>query len=123
MPLRTRIFVDFWNLQLNTYEQVGRDYKLDWKKLSPFLVAEAEKLLGTALHFEGTNVYLSYHPNTSQGKKLRNWAINTLDRFPGIRVIAKERKAKGPPTCPNCHQLIEDCPHCGANYPHSREGN
>lgn len=27
-------------------------------------------------------------------------------------MIAKERKAKTPPTCPTCHQLITICPHC-----------
>ncbi len=36
-----------------------------------------------------------------------------LDRFPGIRVVSKERKDKMPPRCPHCHQLIEYCPHCG----------
>jgi uncharacterized LabA/DUF88 family protein len=112
MSLRTRIFIDFWNLQLTINEQSEQDYKLDWKKLSPLLIDEAQKLLGTPLHFEGTNVYLSY-ANTPRDKKLRNWANNTLDRFPGIRVVAKERKAKGPPTCPNCHKQITDCPYCG----------
>ncbi len=113
MSSRTRIFVDFWNLQLNISDKVGRNYRLDWKKLSPLLISEAEKLLKTPLHFEGTHVYLSYNPHTPNGKKRRNWAINTLDRFPGIRVIAKERKSKSPPTCPCCYEQIEDCPHCG----------
>lgn len=111
-PLRTRIFVDFWNLQLNIYDQVGRSYRLDWKKISPLLISEGSTLLGTPLHFEGTHVYLSYDPTTSKGKGLRTWAINTLDRFPGIRVIAKERKAKSPPTCPTCHRSVDTCPYC-----------
>ena len=114
---------DFWNLQLHIYEQAGRDYKLDWKKLSPLLVDEAEKLLGTALHFEGTNVYLSYHPNTSQGKKLRNWAINTLDRFSGIRVIAKEQGKRTTHLSQLSSIDRELPPLWRANDPHSREGN
>ena len=43
---------------------------------------------------------------------MHDWAVNTLDRFPGIRVIVKERKPAGPPTCPCCHQPVADCPHC-----------
>ena len=105
-PLRTRIFIDFWNLQLSIYEHAGRSYRLDWKKLSPFLVDEAKTLLGTSLQFEGTNVYLSYNPSTPQGKRLHHWSVNVIDRFPGIRVIAKERKAKSAPFCPHCHKVL-----------------
>ena len=112
-PLRTRIFIDFWNLQLSIYEHAGRDYRLDWKKLSPFLVDEAKTLLGTTLQFEGTNVYLSYNPSTPQGKRLHHWSVNVIDRFPGIRVIAKERKAKSAPSCPHCYKSIDTCPYCG----------
>jgi uncharacterized LabA/DUF88 family protein len=36
-----------------------------------------------------------------------------IDRFPGIRVIAKERKAKSAPFCPHCHKSIDTCPYCG----------
>jgi uncharacterized LabA/DUF88 family protein len=110
-PLCTRIFVDFWNLQLTFNEHV-ESRKLDWKALSPILIAEASSILRTPLQFEGTNVYLSYNPKTAKGKNLHHWSLNVLDRFPGIRVIAKERKAKRAPTCPNCHQRVSQCPHC-----------
>jgi uncharacterized LabA/DUF88 family protein len=111
--MRTRIFVDFWNLQLTINENTSPGYKLDWKRLSPLLINEAQNLLGQPLQFEGTNVYLSYNPNTPKGKGLHNWSVTVLDRLPGIRVIAKERKAKSPPMCPDCHHLINVCPHCG----------
>ena len=111
-PLRARIFVDFWNLQLNINENKGSSYRLDWTKISPFLVTQSEALTGTSLHFEETIVYLSYDPQTSHGRGLRNWAINVLDHFPGIRVIDKARKAKHPPVCTNCHKTITHCPHC-----------
>lgn len=114
MALRVRIFVDFWNLQLTLNEHVGSDYRLDWKALSPRLVAEAETILGESLNFEGTHVYLSFNPRTQVGKGLRKWSINFLDRCPGVRVICKERKDKGPPKCPRCHQPVKTCPHCGA---------
>ncbi len=111
---RARIFVDFWNLQLSIVEHRGSDYRLDWTKLSPLLIAQATALLRVpALQFDGTNVYLSYDPNTDNGRRLHNWAISVLDRFPGIRVIAQDRKAKSPPTCPNCHREVDTCCHCG----------
>jgi len=110
--LRTRIFVDFWNLQLNIIAREGSDYRLDWRQLSPCLVAQAETLLGSNLRFEGTHVYLSYNPHTDKGKRLHNWAVNILDRFPGVHLIAKERKPKHPPDCPNCHTTVAICPHC-----------
>ena len=112
-PLHTRIFVDFWNLTLSIRKHAGVAYRFDWKKLSPLLVAKAEPLVSASLQFDGTNVYLSYDPSTEKGKGLKNWSFNTLDRFPGIRVVAKERKAKSPPTCPSCHQLVDICCHCG----------
>jgi len=112
-PIRTRIFVDFWNLSLSCRDYAGSDYRLDWKALSPCLVAEAETLLATQLHLEGTNVYLSYDPKSQPDKKLLHWATTVLDRFPGVRVIAKERKTKHPPVCPNCHNSMVSCPNCG----------
>lgn len=111
--LRVWAFVDFWNLQLTLNEYVDpNSYRLDWKALSPRLVAAAEAILGQPLKLEGTNVYLSYNSRTTKGKGLHNWAINTLDRFPGIHVIAKERKPAYPPTCPSCHQTVHACPYC-----------
>ncbi len=110
-----RIFIDFWNLQLNVNKYSPPEYKLDWLKLSPCLLHATEHVLGTPLSFEGTNVYLSYNPKTPQGNRLRHWSSNVLDRFPGINVTAKERKPKSPPpTCPQCHQKVTTCPHCGA---------
>jgi len=44
--MRVRIFVDFWNLQLTLKERAGNDYRLDWRKLSPYLVAQTEAILG-----------------------------------------------------------------------------
>lgn len=37
-----------------------------------------------------------------------------MEGFPGLQVVCLERKLKGPPTCPGCHQRIEYCPHCSA---------
>lgn len=112
--MRTRIFVDFWNLQLNVNENAMPGYRLDWRKLSPRLVIEAEAILGTSLRFDGTNVYLSYNPSTEAGRRLRHWSLTVIDRFPGIKVTVRERKTKRAPTCPHCHTSVENCPHCGS---------
>jgi uncharacterized LabA/DUF88 family protein len=113
--LRARIFVDFWNLTLSCRDRAGRDYRLDWLALSPCLIAEAQSLLGIPLRHDGTNVYLSYDPKAATDKNLHRWATTVLDRFPGIRVMVRDRKAKNPPDCPVCHQTILSCPHCGAH--------
>jgi len=60
--LRVRIFIDFWNLTLSCRDRAGKEYRLDWMALSPCLVSEAQILLNVPLHFDGTNVYLSYDP-------------------------------------------------------------
>ncbi len=111
---RVHIFVDFWNLQLSINAHRPHNYRLDWRKLSPYLIQQTEHVLGTPLRFEGSTVYLSYNPATPQGKKLRHWGHNVLARFPGMQVVAKERKAKHPPRCPHCHRIIDRCPYCGA---------
>ncbi len=111
--MRARIFVDFWNLQLTINEYVGRNFKIDWRALSLRLITEAESCLSSTLRFDGTNVYLSYDPRTATGRRLRDWSLNTLDRFPGIKVISKKRQVKRAPKCPICHMPVQTCPHCG----------
>ncbi len=59
-------------------------------------------------------VRVRYNPQKPEDAGLKKWALDTLDRFPGIRVIAMERKPKGPPNCPTCHAAIGTCPHCQA---------
>lgn len=115
--VRVRIFVDFWNFQIRLTEW-DSVFKLDWKKLGPWLAqqAGAEFLaagqLGRAT-YEGLHVYISYDPRKSTDEGLRRWASNTLDRFPGVQVCLKERRRKDPPKCPMCHVLVDICPHCG----------
>ena len=113
--MKLRIFVDFWNFQLSVNEFAGKDYRLDWKKLSPWLLSEASALIDPSLSFEETRVYLSFNPRRIEDKGLRDWANNTLDRFPGIHVLMVERKPKNPPSCPVCHATIDPCPNCGSS--------
>lgn len=112
---RVRVFVDFWNFQLAIVPAYGQ-LKLDWSRLGPWLTAEAGVRIGLGVddrvRFEGMHVYLSYNPRQPTDVKLRQWATNTLDRFPGVCVVAKERKPRRPPKCPACHSEIATCPLC-----------
>ena len=113
---RVRVFIDFWNFQLMLNQVAGSDYRLDWQRFPLWIANQVTLLVPDVLHafrFEGAHVYISYDPRSPKDRTLRNWAATTLDRFPGIQVICKERKPKGPPVCPSCHQEIVECPHCG----------
>jgi len=112
------VFIDFWNFQLSLNHNIGRSFKPDWRKVGPVFASEAGALVagttqGARIRFDGMHVYLSYNPSTDA--RLKHWALNTLDRFPGVQVNAKARKPKGPPKCPSCYQRITGCPNCGGN--------
>jgi uncharacterized LabA/DUF88 family protein len=97
----------------------GRDFRLDWQQLGPWLARQAgAQFLAIEkrgqVRYDGLHVYLSYNPKNPSDGKLRNWANNVLDRFAGVEVVSKERKTKFPPSCPSCHQAIAICPHCQA---------
>lgn len=81
-------------------------------KISPWLINQAEKIVGQSLQYQGTHVYISYDPRSTKDHKLRDFATNVLSRFPGMQVTLLERKARNTPTCPSCHQSITICPHC-----------
>lgn len=111
--MKTHIFIDFWNLQLSVNNATTSSYRLDWQKISPWLILQASQAVGRPLSFEGTHVYMSYSPNSRKDAGLRDFATNVLSRFPGVQVSLVERKAQNAPVCPNCHNSIEVCPHCG----------
>ncbi len=35
---KARIFIDYWNFQLSVLEIKGDRFRLDWKKISPWLI-------------------------------------------------------------------------------------
>lgn len=108
--MKTRIFIDFWNFQLS----IPHDYRLDWMKFSPLLIREASNLIGQSLSFEETRVYLSYNPKNPADRSLLNWAVNMLDKMPGIHTSIFERKPRHSPICQTCHKPIITCPNCGS---------
>lgn len=115
---KIRIFVDFWNFQLSLNDVAPVGYRPDWGVLPKWLTEKARSLVlfdaSETLQFEGIHVYVSYNPNTKKGRGLHNWASTYLARSPGYLVECTERKPKGPPTCPVCHEQISDCPDCGS---------
>lgn len=114
------MFVDYWNFQLRLNDLDARQlsvaesrFKVDWRGLGPILAEKACQHVQIPSHtFEGVSVYTSYDPATVEGKKFRQWAINWLDKQPGVRVECRERKPKAPPRCPRCYKDIKTCPHC-----------
>lgn len=110
--MRTQIFIDFWNFQLTLNECASPEYRIDWLKIAPWLIAQTAKIVGHALEYQGTAIYISHDPGSPKDRKLRDFATNVLGRFPGVHVTLLERKAKGSAICPNCHARITICPHC-----------
>jgi len=111
---KVRVFIDFWNFQLTLNEVTSREYRPDWPKIPSWLVKRAAEITGQTLQFDGAHVYISYDPRSDKGRGLRNWATNTLDLYPGIQVILRERRPRGLPVCPKCHKEVPTCSHCGA---------
>jgi uncharacterized LabA/DUF88 family protein len=115
MPMRVKLFIDFWNLQLawNSYHQrqgATSVVRIPWKpRLYEVLVAHVD----AAALYAGTHVYASYDPLSKKDLQLRNF-LNVMDSFPGYDVTIKERKPHGPIRCSNegCRKEITTCPHC-----------
>ncbi len=114
MAPRTRIFIDFWNFQISLIEATSAKYRPDWKKIPQWIMTEAQNVIGQPLIYDGTQIYISYDPANRKDAGLHDFAINTLDRFPGIQVTMTERKPKNAPTCPQCHSAVDNCPKCGS---------
>ena len=97
--IRVRVFVDFWNFQLSI-NSLDRNYKIDWEKLGPTVAEEALNIVDSTalLAYQGMNVYGSYDPSSRKDDGLRRWALNTLNRFPGVQVtmLERQRKQAGP---------------------------
>jgi uncharacterized LabA/DUF88 family protein len=118
---KVRIFVDYWNFQLSMGEIKGNQYRADWKKVSPWLFSKLQEMLAVDLKYEGTLVYLSFDPHKVNHQQQKDWAINFLDRIPGVDVNLQERRVKDPPKCPICHHVVETCPHCSGSMKGSVE--
>ena len=125
MRLRTRIFVDFWNFQLNWNERTGKAL-CDWRALPNVLMAESRRLLATAgldgdLVLDETLVYASVKPGDAD-KNLKAWLTTFVDRQPSFRVKIRDRRVRsGGVWCNSCRSQIAECPHCNATFERSPE--
>jgi uncharacterized LabA/DUF88 family protein len=116
---RTRVFIDFWNFQLNWNERAGGE-KIDWPKVPRVLLDEAQKRLEAAgvedaLTLEETLVYASYNPKREG--KLKTWLDGFLDKQPSFRVNTRERREKVRRVhCSNCGHYNETCSECSTTF-------
>ncbi|MDA8084015.1 MAG: NYN domain-containing protein [Nitrospiraceae bacterium] len=113
--MKIKIFIDFWNLQLswNEYhERIGSSSRVQipWRTMPQVLCNH----LGQGSEYFGTHVYASINPKNHKDRKLRSF-LQTMDMFPGYKVIVKERKPAKAIKCTDegCRKAITHCPHCG----------
>ena len=101
---RVRILVDFWNLQLawNSFHE-GRGNgrpRLNWRVLPNVLIPRTGDGNGV---YHGCHVYASIDPDSEPDERLRRFLHDVMNRFPGFRVIIKDRK-RSTHTCPHCRR-------------------
>ena len=114
---RVRIFVDFWNLQLNWNDYhagCGRAgiVPIPWKDLPAILTPEVSK--GQPARYTGTHVYASIDSNNPKDRKLNAWLHHTLASFTGYSIDVRERKPRRTIRCQEdaCKAAITTCPAC-----------
>jgi uncharacterized LabA/DUF88 family protein len=112
--MKMRIYIDFWNLQLNWINAVRRlgyadNVSFPWKDISSIITPK----LGAGYKYVGANIYCSIDPQSVKDKKLKSWLTTYLSGLPGFKVIIKERKPAFNIKCNNCHKEISVCSHCG----------
>jgi uncharacterized LabA/DUF88 family protein len=113
--IRIRIFIDFWNFQLNwndLFAAEGETVQIPWKDIPNILSAEAAK--GQPFKFVGARVYASVDPLNARDKGLNNWLHHTLASYAGYSIDVKERKPRKKIRChfDDCREEISTCPKC-----------
>lgn len=117
MAEHIRVFIDFWNFQLE-WNHRTQSKKINWPILPQTLINEALKISSIDnSKYDGTKVYASVDMTTQEGGKLKNWLKSFLDRQPGINVHIRERNPHLKPVhCKNCNKDIINCPECGQPF-------
>jgi hypothetical protein len=116
---RARIFIDFWNFQLN-WNQRANQAKCDWVALPPRLLQEVEAIFASvgqseALTLEETLVHASVNPATEGN--LRRWLDSFLDRQASYNVKVRERRMRSRKVhCKQCGTDNKECANCGAPF-------
>jgi uncharacterized LabA/DUF88 family protein len=114
MSERLRVFIDYWNFQLNWNERAG-EARCDWLALPGALTSATKTALaGSPLRFDGAHIYASVdHHN----ENLLNWLETFLERQPGFivktaRLVRRQRSVR----CTACGLELDECPECGEPY-------
>jgi len=113
---RVRMFVDFWNFQINWNEyHAGRGAGrliIPWKDLPAVLTTEISR--GQAVKFAGAQVYASINSSSPKDMKLSRWLHHTLASYTGYSIDVRERKPRKTIRCQeeNCKAPVENCPAC-----------
>ena len=109
-----RIFVDYWNFQLNWNERAG-EARCNWLALPTALMEAVRRLpdLEDTL-YHGIQIYASVDPGN---ENLLNWLETFLDRQPGfeVRIARMVRRQRGL-RCTHCGFEMEACPECGEPF-------
>ena len=123
--ISTRIFVDFWNFQLNWNDRAGES-RCDWKKLPSVLLEQAHDLLQQvgitdALELEETLVHASVKAGPSEAP-LRGWLTSFLDKQPSVRVKIRQRRVRDAWVwCKTCEEKVTQCPKCETPFQRAPE--
>lgn len=124
LRMRTRIFIDYWNFQL-AWNKRSSSRNKDWAAVPNKLVELAQNTLGTKLgqlQLEETLIYASYDTSHAGSGKFRHWLTNFLDRLPGVRVSAVERRWRERPVhCRKCNKSTSTCGFCQATLGRAAE--
>ena len=115
---RVRLFIDFWNFQLNWnsyHAKVGSGMiPIPWKELPHILTAEVSG--GQPARFTGAHVYASVDQSNPKDSKLSSWFSHGLKSYTGYIVDVKPRKPRKRIRCQEeaCKKELTHCPHCNA---------
>lgn len=123
IPLKTRIYIDFWNYEVTMQELAvhadGAKFLTNWFALPNVLIAEASRVICPTgpqfLQYDKCVVVGSYVPTTDTG--LFNWANTILAKVPGVIPIflPRVRKLSGPRCTGLSHHEVRTCPTCQAS--------
>jgi uncharacterized LabA/DUF88 family protein len=109
-----RLFIDYWNFQLNWNERADAA-RCDWLALPGRVIEAIEAALQVSpLEYGGASIYASVEPSN---ENLVSWLVSFLDRQPGFRVrtvrmVRRQRSQR----CSSCGVEVTECPECGEPY-------
>lgn len=112
---RVRIFIDFWNLQIQWNKHHSKQgttglVQIPWKDLPQLLTSEATSR--QPAKYAGCRVYASIDEEGGKDTGLSVWLRHGLAAMPGYSVEVKKRKLKANIKCSACKEELASCPSC-----------